>query len=162
MKLRTRLAATAGITLALLVAAASAHEYTIGSIEIGHPWTRPTPPGAPTAAGYMTLTNNDTKDDRLVSAETDLAAVTELHRSEMVDGVMRMRAQPEGLVLPAGETVRLEPGGYHLMLIDVERPFAAGERIPVTLTFESAGTVTVELSVDAPKAHEPADTHVGH
>lgn len=158
------------VMLALFLAASAlpavAHEYSAGSIAIGHPWSRATPPGARNAAGYLTLTNRGETADRLVAATSPAAARTEIHLMAVVDGTMRMAPVP-GVDLPAGTTVALEPGGYHVMLMDIVEPFAEGTRIPVTLIFERAGEVDVELAVEAidyrgPDPSAPVAAHGQH
>jgi periplasmic copper chaperone A len=129
---------------------AFAHEYRVRDLAIDHPWTRSTPPTAKTAAGYMTLTNNDSVDDRLIAVRTPAAKTAELHRSEQKDGVMQMRRQENGIPIPAGSSVELAPGGYHIMMTDLSAPFVRGKDVPLTLVFEKAGEVAVELRVEAP------------
>ena len=141
----------------LLIASAGvaiAHGYDVGSLSIGHPWTRPTPAGAPNGGGYMTITNKGSTDDRLVGGRTPAATRVEIHEMSMDGGVMRMRKLAGGLALPAGETVTLAPGGYHVMFIGLKAPFRAGDSVPVTLDFQKAGSVTVEFRV---QATSPAD-----
>lgn len=99
-----------------------------------------------TSAVYFVLQNRGGAPDRLVSARTEVAAVVELHLSAIEDGVMRMR-QVEGIEIPAQGAARLEPGGYHLMLIGVNRALAEGDRFPVSLEFEGAGVQVVEVEV---------------
>lgn len=139
------------IAAAILLAAPSAfaHEYKAGDIEIGHPWTRATPPAARAGGGYLTLTNHGQSADRLVGGSSPASGRVEVHKMEVVDGVMKMRELADGLPIPPGETVKLEPGGFHLMLIDLKAPIREGEKVPVTLRFEHAGTVDVELAAGA-------------
>jgi len=150
------------LAAALLLAAPSAyaHEYKVGDIEIGHPWTRATPPAARAGGGYLTLTNHGKTADRLVGGSSPAAGRVEIHTMEVADGVMKMRELPDGLALPPGEAVKLEPGGFHLMLIDLKSPIAEGAKVPVTLRFEHAGAVDVELAAGALGA--PAMEHGGH
>ena len=129
---------------------AFAHEYRVRELAIDHPWTRATPPSARTAAGYMTLINNGSVDDRLVGVRTSAAKTAELHRSEEKDGVMQMRRQDNGIPIRAGSSVELAPGGYHIMMTDLSAPFVRGKDVPLTLIFEKAGEVAVELRVEAP------------
>ena len=129
--------------------AAFAHQYRAGPIEIAHPWSRPTPAGAPAGAGYMVLTNDGRADVRLVGGSTSAAAKVEIHEMSMEGGIMRMRPVKGGLVIPAGGSVALEPGGYHIMFIGLRQSFAVGQRIPVTLTFQGAPSVQVEFTVEA-------------
>jgi copper(I)-binding protein len=140
--------------LALLLAAAAplavaAHNYAIGALRIGHPWSPPNPPGAPTAAGYLTIYNLGRVPDRLLGGVSPMFGHIEVHEMSMAGGIMRMRPLPQGLVVPPGATVSLAPGGLHLMMIGPRRPFRIGERIPVTLRFERAGSVPVEFYVQA-------------
>jgi copper(I)-binding protein len=121
----------------------------------GHPpalvvtraWSRPTPPGAPTAAGYLTIVNNSAEPDRLVSADTPVAPTLGLHSLSNAGGVMRMRAMPEGLVIDPHATVSLDPSGYHLMFEGLTKPFKFGETVPAVLHFEHAGAVAVRFAV---------------
>lgn len=139
---------------------AAAQEYRAGDVAVGRPWTRAIAAGAPTATGYMTFRNEGSAPDRLVSASTPMARAVELHESTVADGIMRMRPLPSGIQIPPGATVRLEPGGLHAMLAGPSGPFAQGTRVPLTLRFERAGEVTVELAVEAPGARSSA--HRGH
>jgi copper(I)-binding protein len=128
---------------------AAAHGYVLGALKIGHPWTRPTPNGAPTAAGYLTVTNSGAQADRLLGGSSPLVNRIEVHQMSMDGAVMRMRELKDGLALPPGATVRLEPGGYHLMLVGPKAPFKVGDHIPATLKFARAGAIKVEFHVQA-------------
>jgi copper(I)-binding protein len=133
----------------IVPAAAAAHGYVLGALKIGHPWARPTPNGAPTAAGYLTVTNTGARPDRLLGGSSPLAGQIEVHQMSMDGGIMRMRLLPDGVALPPGATVRLEPGGYHLMLVGPKAPFKVGDHIPATLKFAKAGSIKVEFHVQA-------------
>lgn len=146
-----RLAACAFVW-SCLHGAAQAHDYAAGALRITHPWSRPTPPSAPTAVGYLSIANTAKTADRLVSGSTPAADKLELHTMSMAGGVMVMRPVPGGLAIPAGASLDLTPGGYHLMLIGPKQPFKPGARIPVTLVFEHAGTIRIELDVEPPTA----------
>lgn len=138
----------AGLLFAGLFATlATAHGFKAGDIEIGHPHARAMVPGAKVGGGYMKITNNGSTDDKLVSVTSDRAASAEVHLMSVDGGVMTMRPVSGGLVVPAGKTVELKPGGYHIMFMSVTQPFKAGEMIKATLTFEKAGAVDVEFSV---------------
>ena len=139
-----------------LTGAAHAHEYSAGDLRIAHPWTRPTVAGAPVVAGYFEVTNTGKTADRLVSAAAPNAKRVELHQSAMDGGVMRMKALPQGVEIPAGGTVRLAPGGLHLMLMGPNKAFLQGDRIPLTLTFAKAGKVAVQLAAESRPASAPA------
>jgi copper(I)-binding protein len=128
---------------------AFAHEFKLGDLEIDHPWSRATPPGAQVAGGYFTVVNHGGEADRLVSVTSDISAKAEVHEMAVKDGVMTMRPVEGGLEIPAGGKLELKPGGYHLMLMGLKHPAKQGESFPATLTFEKAGSVTVEFQVDA-------------
>lgn len=127
----------------------SAHEYKAGSIEIDHPWSRAMPPGAKTGVGYLVLKNEGTGADRLTSITSPVATAVEVHDMSITDGVMTMRKVDGGLALPPGGEAKLAPGGLHLMLVGVKEPFREGQMIPLNLTFEKAGTIEVQMKVDA-------------
>lgn len=122
-------------------------------ITVEAPWTRAAGAGGQ-GAGFVTIRNAGTAD-RLLSASTPAAGRTELHTMIRDGDIMRMR-QVDAIALPAGGTVALAPGGLHIMLIGLTRPLAVGEQVPLTLVFERAGTLTVELSVQAAGARAPA------
>lgn len=143
------------LTAALLLAAstlittpAMAHDYTRGNVTIDHPWSRPTPPGTPMGVGYMVIINNGDSDITLTRAETPRAGRVSIHESAMTDGVMSMRPLDDGLVIPAGETVELKPHSYHLMLEKLKGTLKEGESIPLTVNFEGAEAMDVELHVE--------------
>lgn len=124
---------------------------TNGELTVEDVWARPADTtGAARSAAYFTLRNGLAEPVRLVSAGADVARVTEVHRSFEEDGIMRMRPVADGVEVGAGETVAFEPGGYHIMLIDLQRPLAEGDRFPLTLTFDGADERTVEAEVRAP------------
>lgn len=120
---------------------------TAGDIRIEGGWTRQPPPGAKVSGGFMTITNTGKTADRLVAFTSPIAAKPEVHEMAVIDGVMKMRALDQGLEIPAGGTVVLKPGSFHLMFIDLTAPPAAGGKVPVTLSFEKAGKVSLELDV---------------
>ena len=101
-----------------------------------------------TGAAFMTIKNNGKAADRLVSVDSDVADAVEIHLSEMKDDVMTMR-QVDGVEIPAGGEALLQPGGYHVMLIGLQRELAVGEKVNLTLTFEKAGQMSVEAEVRA-------------
>lgn len=102
------------------------------------------------SAAYLVIENTGNAADRLLRAATDAAATVEIHTTQMENNVMRMRPLPDGLEIPAGGRVVLEPGGYHLMLMGLQRDLVAGERLPLTLTFASGKQLTIEAEVRAP------------
>lgn len=128
---------------------------TIGGLRIEQPWSRVTPPGTPVGAGYMTIVNTGDGADRLVAAESPAAGRVQIHKSVKKDGKSSMVHQKDGVAVPAGERVQFRPGGYHLMLMQLEDPLEKGERVPVSLDFERAGRIEVELEVRALAAGAP-------
>jgi uncharacterized protein YcnI/copper(I)-binding protein len=142
--------------------AAAPADVVLGDITIAAPFTRATLPNAPVAGGFLTLTNAGSEDDRLVSVTGPFAAEGQIHEMAMQGDVMKMRHLPDGLVIPAGETVNLEPGGLHLMFMGLNTALVEGESVAVTLTFEKAGTVTIDMPVAAPAAAAAAGGHGAH
>jgi copper(I)-binding protein len=120
---------------------------TAGDLEIGAIWTRAMLPGQPVGGGYFTVTNKGKSADRLLSVSSSDAGRAEIHSMVMKDNVMVMRPVEGGLDIPAGATVELKPGHFHLMFMDVKKPFHAGDTVPVTLEFEKAGKVEIEMPV---------------
>jgi copper(I)-binding protein len=137
------------VALSLVATSALAHGYTLGALRIDHPWSRPTPPGAPTPAGYLTVTNTGATPDRFLDGSTPDAAKIEIHSMSMAGGIMRMRPVADGLALPPRQTIKLEPGSFHLMIIGPKHALKIGEHIPATLRFQHAGEVKVEFYVQA-------------
>ncbi|MGU3574228.1 copper chaperone PCu(A)C [Brucellaceae bacterium C25G] len=128
-----------------------AHQHTTaiehGELSLSAPNVRASVPGASVAGGYVTITNNGKEADRLVAASTATADHVEIHEMSMENNVMKMRQLKDGLEIPAGETVELKSGSYHLMLMKPVKPYTEGEKVLVTLDFEKAGKVDVEFSV---------------
>jgi uncharacterized protein YcnI/copper(I)-binding protein len=127
-----------------------------GDLMIATAWTRATPPGAKVAGGYVTITNNGKTSDRLTGGSFDSGDHIEVHEMSMTDGVMKMRPLADGLEIKPGATVKLEPGGYHLMMMGLTKPLAKGDKVKAQLQFEKAGKVEVELDVNAVGATAPA------
>ena len=150
--MRMRNVAAGLLSFAAAVSAVSAHEFKFGTLSIGHPYARPTAPSQPTGGGYLTLTSKG-RADRLISASTPIAREVQLHSMKMDGDVMRMR-EVEAIDVPADTLVELKPGAFHLMFVGLKEPLKVGQRFPLKLRFEKAGEVTVEISVDAPAAHE--------
>ena len=133
---------------ALLMAAlpAFAHSYEKGDLQIRHPWARATPPGTTVGAGYLEIRNNGKQADRLLSATSSVARRIEMHVTEQAGEVAKMR-QLRDFEVPGRERLAFEPGGAHLMLVDIVQPLKKGERFPVKLRFERAGEIEVEFEV---------------
>jgi copper(I)-binding protein len=149
------------IAFALLAAtlccgAAFAQDFRVKSLQVSSPFARATPPGARVAGAFMTIKNQGTETDRLVSASSPVAGLVEIHEMAMDGGMMKMRAI-KGIDVKPGTAVELKPGGYHVMLEDLKQPLKEGDRIPLRLTFEKSGTVEVIVHVEAMGA--AAHTH---
>lgn len=132
--------------------ARTANAETRAEVEVTEGWAAPTPNGVTVSAGYLTIANSSDTTDTLVAVTSPRAERVEVHEMTHDGGIMRMRAV-QTLALSPGETVALEPGGRHLMFYGVTQPFAVGETIVVTLTFEHAGDIPVTLSVRNRTAH---------
>ena len=153
----------AALAAAILVASpAFAHNGIIhhGDLNISLPFTRATLPNAPVGGGFLTIENTGTEADRLVSVTSTVAGATQIHEMAMQGDVMKMRELTDGLEIPAGETVVLAPGGFHIMFMGLKQAFVEGETVAVTLTFEKAGAVEVRLPVQAPAADAPGGMHM--
>ena len=138
-----------GALLAASSVFAAAPVFEAGRLTIEKAWSRPTVAGMPMGVAYFDVTNHGKKPDVLLSASTPAADSVEFHRSSLEDGMVRMR--PAGkITIPPGATVKVEPEGLHLMLVGLKHSLVAGSQVPLTLTFESAGSVTVQLMVRTP------------
>lgn len=136
---------------ALYGATAAAHDYKLGALKISSPWARATPPSAPTGGGFLTITNTGTgtATDQLISVTSPVAELVQVHEMKMEGDIMRMRKVEKGLEIPAGGTVTLAPGGIHLMMMGLKGQLKQGNSVPVTLVFEKAGRIDIELAVEA-------------
>jgi len=143
----TKLALLVAAALACLAVPAQAADVTVGSLTVSSAWTRATPKGAPVGAGYLTITNKGTAPDRLVDGSSDASARFEIHEMTMDNGVMRMRPMGQGLEIKPGETAVLKPGGNHVMFVGLRSQLMQGQHIKATLTFEKAGKVDVDFTV---------------
>lgn len=152
MKLFGKIVFASALTLASIagIAGSDAHEVKLGNLVIHHPWSRQSPMAADVAAGFMTITNTGTEDDRLVKATSDISATAQIHDMKMVGDVMKMEELPDGIVIPAGGSVKLKPKSLHIMFMGLKQQVLAGEEFSGTLTFEKAGTVKVDYEVAAP------------
>lgn len=140
---------TLALACALVAAPLAAHGFAVGNLEIGHPWSRETAPGQSVGGGFLTITNGGRQDDTLLSATSPAAREVQIHTVSMDGGVMRMRQLKAGLPIPAGTTVALKPGSYHLMLIGLKAPLKRGTMVPAELRFQHAGKVSISFKVEA-------------
>jgi periplasmic copper chaperone A len=142
--------------LSYFTAPARAEEVRAGDLVITQAWSRATPGGAKVGGGYLTIENKGSVPDRLIGGSADVADKIQVHEMATNNGVMTMRPLDKGLVIEPGKTVKLAPGGYHLMLLDLKSPLKQGDKLPVTLNFERAGKVTLSLDVQGIGAQGPA------
>lgn len=137
-----------------------------GDLEITEAWVRATLPGQPAAGGFLTIDNKGKEADRLLSASSPLTPVTQVHEMKMDGDVMKMAELAEGLEIPAGGKVELKPGGFHIMFMGLEKQITEGETVKVTLKFEKAGEVTVDLPAMPADAkgmgHDHGGGHMDH
>jgi copper(I)-binding protein len=129
------------------LAAGAVQEFKYGTLTIEQPVARATPPGAKTGLVFFSIDNASNASERLLRASTPVAAGVVLHQMAQSGSMMTMRAVPS-LEIGPGMKLELGPGGYHLMLIDLKQPLRAGERFPLTLTFQRIGTVTTMVTVE--------------
>jgi len=138
----------ASILAAAPAGAATHRTYALGPLRVVHPWIPPTPNAAPTAAGYLTITNTGKLADRLVEISSPAAAEVEPHHMSMAHGIMSMRPIMGGAAIGPGQSLTFAPGGDHLMLIGLKRPLTAGQHVPASLHFEHAGRLNIEFVVE--------------
>ena len=118
-------------------------------IDVVDAYARAASPTAKAGAAFMVIRNTGSEDDRLIAAASDIAARVELHtHNDMGEGVMKMMHVEEGFAVPAGDMHALARGGDHVMFMGLSRPMAQGDMVTVTLTFEKAGEVVVDIPVD--------------
>lgn len=131
---------------ALITALAS--PVLAGGIIVEDAYARTSRPGAPTGAIFMVIRNESETDDHLIGVESTVARRVELHTHIEDSGIMKMRHVEDGFPLPAGSTHELVRGGDHVMLMGVTDALESGAEIPLTLIFESAGEISVTITVD--------------
>lgn len=154
MRMFSSLALAGAIAVAALShsATAFAGETMVGNIMIMDTWSKKSPAGANVSAGFMSIMNHGSEADRLVKATAEISPNVQLHTMVMEGDVMKMQELPEGIEIPAGQTVVLKPGALHIMFMDMPGPQPeVGSTFKGTLTFEKAGTVDVVYDVKAPK-----------
>jgi len=139
------------LLLALLCAAQTQVQAQAQSVTVKDAWIRGTVQGQNATGAFMELTGKT--NARLIGVSTPLTKSAEVHNMKMDNGVMKM-FPVDGIDVPAGKTVKLAPGGYHLMLMNLQKPLNAGDKVPLQLTFELADKLankkreTVDLMVE--------------
>ena len=126
------------------------------------PWSRPLAPGATVAAGYMHLMNHTRQPETLVGARAEGVGRVEIHDMAEVDGVMQMRPVEAGVALVVDGMAAFQPGGKHLMFMDVSRSWNEGETVPVTLQFASGQEVVIDFAVTAAKGEDTSEGGHAH
>ena len=142
-----------------LATSAAAHDYVQGDVHIMKPWSRPLPAVSVNGAAYMTFMNKGSAPDKLVSISTPAARKAELHNHIMEGGLMKMRPVGVFEITPGVPSV-LQPGGLHIMLMGLSQPLVEGNAFPLTLNFERAGSIEVEVMIFQPE--ETGDDHMKH
>jgi copper(I)-binding protein len=143
----------------IMLSPATASDLMFGALQF-----RATVGSMPSSAAYLSITNHGAMADRLLAVESSLARKTELHTMEVTNGVMKMRQIDGGIAIPAGKTIQLAPGGFHVMLIGLKAPLNGGKNYQMTLVFEKAGKVELTglakrpADLKMPSSHS-SDTH---
>ena len=144
-------------SLSFALAATLAAPAFAQSINVKDAWARASVPGQMGTGAFMKITAKE--GSRLVGASSPVAGVTEVHEMKMDGNVMKMRAVEGGLELPAGKTVELKPGGFHVMLMDLKAALPKDSTIPLTLVFKDAKGVESKLELKVPVATAPMHSH---
>jgi len=133
------------ITFAALIFAALP---VMAQVTVKDPWVPATVPAMKATGAFMQITS--AQDARLVEVKSPVAGIIEIHESTMDKGVMKMRALPDGLDLPAGKAVELKRGGYHVMMMDLKQQMKEGDTVPLTLVIEGKDKKRTTIEVKAP------------
>ena len=139
------------VALALCVTTfwAHAHDFSLGNIQIGHPYARATVAQQSSGGAYLSLTNKGAQEEQLIKVSSPIAKTVEIHTMSMSGDVMKMRSV-ENIVIKAGEKIAMQPGGgFHIMLIGLNQALKAGDHFPLTLEFAKAGKIEVTVNVEA-------------
>ncbi len=139
------------------VHAAVAGDYKVGNIELDDLWVRASVPGQVNGAGYLDIENKGDAADKLIAVESSSSKRIELHTILNENGVAKMREVQGGIPVPAKAKTNLKPGGYHVMFIQLNGPFKAGEKVDAVMKFEKAGAVKVQFEVK-PATHNPGSS----
>jgi periplasmic copper chaperone A len=132
---------------AILVLAAALPQWAAAAdILVTQAWARPTPPTAQVAAVYFSVKNSGAKEDKLLAVSSSVAASVEIHETQTVKGMMQMR-QVASVSCPAGATLKIEPGGLHVMLLGLKQPLLDGSKMDLTLRFRDAGVLSIQVPI---------------
>ena len=149
------------LTAAAALSFARGEEAISGTVAVTQAWARATPPGASVGAAYVTIENRGASDERLVGVTSPAAQSVMIHETVEANGVAQMRPL-EAPVIPAGETLAMQPGGIHIMLTGLSAPLKEGERLSLTLEFENAGVLTLDAEVEPLGAEAPMGHGTDH
>ena len=142
------------VLLILLATTQAAADGRVGELEIERPWARATPTSARNGVVYMTIRNRGSQPDQLVEVVTPVAKSASVHETVMHDGMMTMRPVARLAIAP-GQSAVLKPGGLHIMLMGLRAPLEKGQTFPLTLRFERAGAIELELTAAGIGARSP-------
>lgn len=148
------------LLVASLLFSLGALAATADQVSVANPYVRLAPPGAPTTGAFMVIRNGGDKDIKVLKADNPASKFTELHTHLNEGGVMKMRQVPGIDIKAKGEAV-LQPGGLHVMLIDLKAPLKEGDVVPITLSFDDGSSKTVDAKV-ARNAPQPAPMEHQH
>ena len=160
----SRLVLAAGVVIGAVLhsAVGKAHDYRVGSLRIDHPWATATPQGAKVGAGYITIINDGSQADRLISVTSPAARKVTIHTSVKEGDVVKMRALDKGLEIKAGETVEMKPNGAHVMFENLRAPLLEAGRVQSTLFFEKAGSIDVDFTIEPIGTKTPSPVPTAH
>lgn len=144
------------VAVIMMATASFAHDYTVGPITVDHPWARASAGAAKSGGAFMMIKNDGTTADRLIAVDSPVAKMSHLHTTIMENDVMKMRPV-DGVGIPAGGMAELKPGSFHIMFMGLKAPLEEGQMVPLTLTFEQAGTLEIEAYVTEAGAMESMD-----
>jgi periplasmic copper chaperone A len=130
----------------LVLAAALPQWAAAADIRVTQAWARPTPPTVEVGAVYFSVKNSGAKEDKLLAVSSSVAASVEIHETQTVKGMMQMR-QVASVSCPAGATVKIEPGGLHVMLLGLKQPLVEGSKVDLTLRFRDAGVLSIQVPI---------------
>lgn len=139
------------ITIISIIKGVNAEKITFQNLIIQNAWIKDAPINHPTTSGYLTIQNKGEIDDTLINVSSSIASKTEIHQIKMEEEIIKMRPLSDGLIIPAGSTVDLKPGSFHLMFINLKTQMIPAQTHPINLTFLHAGTIAINAVVNHSK-----------
>ena len=139
----------------------TAHEFAQKHITVDHPWSKPTPPLSEYGVAYFNVSNSGQTDDTLLEIKIpgEIAKSASIHDVIHDGGIMRMRETTNGRKIPAGDTIKFQPGSSHIMLEGLPKPLKLDEKFTIELIFANAGKVPVEIWVEEAPQHSDKHNH---